>query len=198
MASKSNMNLSDAPIDETARQAELSPEGESACAAGGSAAIVLARLQEQGLVADAVAFLAHALPKREAVWWGLLCIWDVRRPAASASEERAYRALVRWLQEPSEEHRRDVEAAGKALHRSNLAAHLARAAFVSGGSVLAPGAGSAPPKPHLTALLVRKILNVAATLAAPLDPELRLTSFLRVGLEIAEQKNRWTPDTPPK
>ena len=34
----------------------------------------LARLTETGMAEDAVRFLAHALPKREAVWWACQCI----------------------------------------------------------------------------------------------------------------------------
>lgn len=185
--------LIDAPVLDIAKLAKLSAAGQEICAGESQVDAALKRLEAAGLIADAVAFLAHALPKREVVWWGLLCLWDVRRPKVAAFEETIYRALVRWLRQPTEEHRRQVSAAGKAAGMTSLAGHLARAAFVSGGSMTRADLPKVLPPPHSTALIVRKILKAAAAKANPRNPEERLTTFLRVGLEIADEKNRWTP-----
>lgn len=185
--------LVEAPVKEIVAQAELSAAGQEACAAETKADSALARLEERECIGDAVAFLAHALPKREAVWWALLCLWDVQRPEASARDEAVYRALVRWLRQPSEESRRQVETAGKAAGVKSLAGNLARAAFLSGGSMSRAGLPKVMPAPHQTAVIVRKILRAASTRANPLKSNARLKMFLCIGRQVAEEKNRWTP-----
>ena len=64
------------------------------------------RLVDQECYPDAIRFLAHALPKRQAVWWGSLCLWHVYRPAPPAAVADILQAAVRWVQEPMEERRR--------------------------------------------------------------------------------------------
>src|SRR5947209_13528677 len=54
-------------------------------------------------------FLAHWLPKREAIWWGCLCTWHVARPLTVEAQRTAMRAVVQWVQEPTEPRRRAVE-----------------------------------------------------------------------------------------
>src|ERR1700693_4596004 len=53
----------------------------------------------------AISFVAHALPQREAVWWGCLCLRHVRPAPLPAAEEAACRAAVQWVLEPTEKNR---------------------------------------------------------------------------------------------
>jgi hypothetical protein len=61
-------------------------------------------LLEQDQLADARRILAHALPKRRALWWGTLCLQDALRPTETSETaellricNRRYR-LPRWPQ----------------------------------------------------------------------------------------------------
>src|SRR5260370_35633567 len=67
-------------------------------------------LRERRLYADAFRFLAHALPKRVAVWWGCLCVWAVNREEPQGKFEAVLQPPVRWVLAPKEEAR---PAAGK-------------------------------------------------------------------------------------
>src|ERR1700751_2754793 len=58
-------------------------------------------LVEKNLFADAVRFLAHALPKREAVWWGWVC---ARRadPDPTPVTKAALAATEAWIAQPTD------------------------------------------------------------------------------------------------
>src|SRR5690606_25846941 len=109
---------------------------------------------------DAIAFLARALPKREAVWWACMCArvtappaeeaaspeGDVAGPAAAGrGPARALAAAEAWVYKPSEENRRECEAAAHAAQFDSPESWAAIAAFWSGGSVAPPGGPVVPP-----------------------------------------------------
>src|SRR5262249_61133554 len=99
---------------EIANQADLGDEARGLLRDDLTADAYVARLRERGLWADAIRFLAHRLPKREAVWWGCLCAWKVSRPNPPEKEAAGLQAAVRWVREPTEDNRRTAEAAGTA------------------------------------------------------------------------------------
>src|SRR5262245_36694002 len=53
----------------------------------------------------AVDFLAHALPPREAIWWGCLCLQAVSGSGLSPMEAAAWKAAVAWVLDPTEQTR---------------------------------------------------------------------------------------------
>src|SRR4051794_31659597 len=61
----------------------------------------LERLIEGQHYTDAVRFLAHALPKREAVWWACLCVRCVAGADPIPAVEEALQAAERWAADPS-------------------------------------------------------------------------------------------------
>src|SRR4051794_21799720 len=63
-------------------------------------------LIEKEEVPDAVGFLAHALPKREAVWWACLCARSVAGEKPAAPISAALDAAEAWVADPVEENRR--------------------------------------------------------------------------------------------
>ena len=74
-------------------------------------------LLDERHVPDAVDFLVYALPKREAVWWGCLCVERFLDVAVLREERRqASRSVMRWVMEPNEEHRRATQEAGFDAH----------------------------------------------------------------------------------
>src|SRR6516164_5305033 len=56
-------------------------------------------LIDRRLFKDATSFLAHALPKREAVWWAVLCVREVVGPAPPDLVAAALRAAEAWVQD---------------------------------------------------------------------------------------------------
>src|ERR1035437_1844565 len=98
----------------------------------------LALLIDKALFADAVRFLAHALPKREAVWWGWFCARRAAGQNPLPKIKAALDAAEKWIAQPNEEKRRDAMAAAQVAGFGTAAGCAALAAFLSGGSLAPP------------------------------------------------------------
>ena len=84
---------------------------------------------------SAIVFLAHLLPRREAVWWARQCVGTILGPS---SDDDALRAAEAWVRAPEEENRRAALAIGGAADQAFPTTWLALAAAWSGGSMTAP------------------------------------------------------------
>lgn len=147
-------------------------------------------LHDKGFYKDAVRLLAYLLPKREAVWWGSLCVWQVGRPRPPKETDAALQAAVTWVLDPSEPHRQAAQKAGD-LAKGTPAGQLALAAAWSGGSMTPPELPAAPPPPFLTNQLVAAVILDAANRGAPAKRSLRYLQFLQWGHDVADGKNLW-------
>jgi hypothetical protein len=83
-------------------------------------------LAEPGTYVEAFAFLAHALPQREAVWWGCLATRLVQGPRPPL-EEQALGAAALWVLNPLEAHGRLAEAAAAETPASAAVTAVCRA-----------------------------------------------------------------------
>jgi hypothetical protein len=152
----------------------------------------LDKLLSYALFVDATRFLSHALPPREAVWWGCLCLRLVCEPAQLPPEQAAaLQAVVQWVVHPEEKRRREAEAAGKKATLSNAAGCLATGAFYSSGSLNPPELPPAPAKPYLTAKVVNGAVQLSAILRGPGKTREIQQQFMVLGLGVAMGKNRW-------
>lgn len=149
------------------------------------------QLVHQHCFADAVEFLARMLTKEQAIWWGCLCAWDAARPNPSPRSQAALQATLRWLQEPTEEHRRDAENAGEQAGMQTPAGAVAKAVAFARGSMSEPGLPEVEPPADLTAATIAAAVRAcAAALTASGEPE-SYRQLLRFGLEVASGRNRW-------
>jgi hypothetical protein len=140
------------------------------------------------LADDAIRFLASALPKREAVFWGILCVKHaIAKPAPEAA--KAIAAAEAWVKDQSESTRRAAESAAEAAGYSTPAGCLAAASFWSGGSIAPPHLAPVPPKDELTASAVAGAI-LLASIAAPGGPELAKAKFVSLGADVASGKVR--------
>ena len=58
---------------------------------------------------SAVVFLAHALPKRESVWWSCICSKVAVSDKTSKENLEALKVAEQWVYSPTEENRRLAE-----------------------------------------------------------------------------------------
>jgi len=140
---------------------------------------------------DAVRFLAHALPKREAVWWGWVC---ARRSAGQEAPEKIKLSLAateRWIAQPTEEHRRSAMEAAQTADLSTAAGCAGLAAFFSGGSLAPPSAPVVPPGEYLTAKAVSGAVIFAAVAVEPEKSAEKFHAFLSQGLEVVTRIKLW-------
>jgi hypothetical protein len=154
---------------------------------------LVAVLMEKSLFPDAVRFIAHALPKREAVWWGWV---SARRSAGDNPPPKikgALDATERWIAQPSEDNRRLAMAAAQKADLGTAAGCVGLAAFFSGGSLGPPEAPPVPPGEFLTAKAVAGAVIFAALAQQPeLAPE-RFRSFVAQGVEVTNRVKIWEP-----
>ena len=151
----------------------------------------VALLMEKALFPDAVRFVAHALPKREAVWWGWVC---ARRAAGENPPPKIKAALdttERWIAQPNEDNRRLAMAAAEKAELGTAAGCAGLAAFFSGGSLAPPDAPPVPPGEFLAAKAVAGAVIFAAVAKEPEKAPEKFRSFVAQGVEVTTRLKLW-------
>ena len=171
--------------------ARLGEEARGLLAEGMTSRQYLDQLIERQLNADAVQFLAHALPKREAVWWAGLCVGEILGPEPPPAAIAALDAAKAWVIDPKDEKRRATFPAAEAADVGTPAGCTAAAAYFSGGSLAPANLPAVAPAEHLTAHLVASALTLAAVIQEPEKAAEKYASFLRIGLEVASGQQAW-------
>ena len=116
---------------------------------------------------EVVTLLCHALPAREAIWWGCLCVRMVSnsaRNALPADQQQALEAAECWVQEPTEANRRIAEVRAKKAELECAAGWLAQSVFWSGGSITPVDAPASPAPDYLYSHAVAGAICLAAVL----------------------------------
>ncbi len=139
---------------------------------------------------DAVRFLAHALAKREAVWWACLCARSVAGTSPPPKIAAALRAAETWAADPSEDNRRAAMPAAESAEFGTPAGCAAAAAFWSGGSLGPPNVPVIPPGEYLTAHGVAGAVMLAAV-TEPAKAADKHRQFLALGIAVANGGHRW-------
>ncbi|UTM57063.1 Twin-arginine translocation pathway signal [Photobacterium sp. CCB-ST2H9] len=141
----------------------------------------------QEMFADAVTFLAHALPVRECIWWAACCA--ATRSDWNEHEANAVRAAKAWVHTPDETSRRYAEQMAELAGLESGAGWAAQSAFWSGGSMTSPKDPVVPPPPYLYAQAVAGCINLSAVLPDGEDAKQRYRDFIDMGLNIAAGGN---------
>lgn len=142
--------------------AAIDPEGDVAEASGVPPAEWFARLRAAGRTFEAVAFIAHALPRYECV------AWAARALVEGGVLDRAdpfVTATLRWIDAPEDALRRAAGQLADESGRSNAGEMLCRAVFYSGGSIAPDDLPPVQPPPHVCARMAAgAVLTGAYTL----------------------------------
>ena len=128
----------------------------------------LNQLLDEGLIVDALRFVAAWLPKPAAVAWAGQCVRFLCESGLKPIDQSALAAGEAWAAEPNEERRRQAETAAAATKYDGPAGWVAKAAFWAEGSVTPAGLPEVPPPPHLTATAVTSALLIAVGRNHPL------------------------------
>lgn len=172
----------------------LKPAAESLLEEGLSPQAYFERLLATGYLAEARRILAHAMPKRRALWWACLCAQDAYRNELPEPVARAVGAVTRFVQDPSEANRREAERVGRELPGSRLEGCLAMAAFLSEGNISLPHLPVVQPKPHVTGRLVGVCVYLASVIRSAAHYKQHLHRYLDMGVDIARGMNLWDED----
>jgi hypothetical protein len=173
--------------------AELSPESIALLAGDVAVPAFVKRLLEEQNFADAVAFLAHALPSREGVWWAWLCARDAAGQTPPPAVSRSLDAIRTWIAEPTDAHRRSALDVAQPAGFTTPVGCAALAVFLTGDTLGPATAPAAPPGEFAAAKAIAGSVHLAAVVDPNADVPAGYTEFVERGLELAERIQLWGP-----
>jgi len=118
---------------------------------------------------DAIDFMAHALPAREGIWWGCLCMRHALGDKLAPPDRDAATAAVHWVIEPNTKTRAAARTSAAACGSMSIAGALA----------IAAGESSAP------AQSIARAVKIAA-IKDPANISRVQRSYVELAMQIAE------------
>lgn len=153
---------------------------------GMSPVAFLDKLVEEDRLKEASRFLAHALPKREAVWWACLCAREALPEGGDETAEGLLKLAESWVRKPTDENRHSAMAAAEAAGFDSPASWAAVAAFWSGESLAPAELPPVAPSDELTGTAVAAATMLAAFAGDPATSADRFRQFLKNGMDVAQ------------
>jgi uncharacterized protein DUF6931 len=146
----------------------------------------VAALIENKRHVDAIDFLAHALPVREGIWWGCLCMQHSMGDNKPPPDKAAATAAVEWLMRPSEENRAAAKALALTADPVSPAGALAMAVSLTGGSIYPPELPFKAPPPFASEKAVARAVKLASIKCAPAKIAKTQRSYVELAIQVAE------------
>jgi hypothetical protein len=188
-------------LSEVCEASGLSEEAQALLAEDMAGKAYVDLLVEHEHYPDAVRFLAHALPRREAVWWAWV---SARRSAGddpAAEIREVFEATEAWIKEPTDQNRRLAMEKAEAADFATAAGCAGLAAFLSGDSLAPPDMDPVPPGEYMAANAIAGAIVLAAVSSEPESANEKFQGFVEQGLAVADKIELWTPadatDAPP-
>ena len=145
----------------------------------------LQALEQAELFTEAARLSAHALPRREAVWWACMCARHTSPAAMPPADQRALEDAEAWVFKGEDALRRRAFEHAQESNFASPEAWAGVAAFWSGDSMAPLGQANVPPAPHLAGTAVAGSVLLAAV-RDPVDRRAaRLRRFLASARDIA-------------
>jgi hypothetical protein len=145
---------------------------------------------------EASRLIAHAMPRREAVWWACMCARHTRPDDILAGDIAALEAAELWVRKPTDENRRAAFAVAQESGFRTAEAWACVAAFWSGDSMAPLGQPVVPPAPNLTGMAVAGSVALASVRGRPALQITRMKAFLDSARDIANGgTGRLEPET---
>ncbi len=149
------------------------------------------RLLAEGLNEDALSFLAYALPRREALWWGLRCVREVTPAQPKQEIGAAVAAADAWITQPSDARRRASLVAAEAATYGTPAGCIALAVFFSEGSMSPPDCPAVPVGEWFCARTVAAAVLLSSLAKGPDQIAGTARRFAEGGIEVANGRAPW-------
>ncbi len=164
---------------ELARKLTIAPTDDPAI-------IFLKKLSAMQKFEDAVAFCAHLLPRREAVWWGCGSVRSFL-PDAPQAQVAGLVAAETWVQRPNDENRLRALEIGTRDDNSDPLTWLALGAGWAGGMLSTVPNPPVPMPQYLTARAIRIAVLLGARHILALERPERMSACIAEGIRLAEQ-----------
>jgi|HubBroStandDraft_1064217.scaffolds.fasta_scaffold00073_12 hypothetical protein len=179
------VKLAGADPAELAERLKLDDEARALLAPDLTVDAYVGRLNGAGRYPAAMTVLAHALPKREAVWWACVAVRKAGPPIQGSPAAEALAGAETWVRRPTEENRRSAHQTAQRAGLDTPSAWAAMAAFWSGDNMAPPGAPTVTPGKALTGKAVAAAVMLAAVQREPQFAPDKFRAFTASALDIA-------------
>jgi len=150
-------------------------------------------LVQNGHSVDTIRLLAHALPRREAVWWAWSCASKVTGAEPDNEIQAALDATREWIADPTDEHGRDAMEKAEKADMGTPAGCAALAAFLSGNSLAPPELDPVEPGEFVGAKAVAGSIILAGVSREPEKAAEKYHAFIEAALDVADKVNLFQP-----
>jgi hypothetical protein len=181
--------LAQADLATVVQRATLPPEAEAPLRGCMDIETALDRLEAAGFMVEAVRVLAHALPKRESVWWACMCATATAPRDLPEPDQRAQQYAEQWVRRQTDDLRQAAMQFAETGGCLTAEAWTGIAAFWSGDSIALPGQPPLAPLPHQAGSAVAAAVSLAAARGDGKRYPERLKRFLGSGRDIASGGN---------
>lgn len=171
--------------------AELGDEAKALLDPGHSPQSFMQLLVDREHFPDAIRFLAHALPRREGIWWAWVCARGAAGQSPSPEVKAALDSVERWITQPTDANRRASFAAAEAATLATPAGCAALAVFFSGGSLGPTDTPPVPPGEFMTAKAITGAVMAAAVCSEPERAPEKYRAYIAHGLEVVKRLELW-------
>ena len=145
----------------------------------------LQRFLSEGHLPEARRMLAHAMTRRDAVWWAYLSAMEAcRHKPFTPGQEAGLDRVLAWLVSPTDAGRRACREAIRACGSTSIAGILCLAVWLSGGSVSPYPKRHIEPKPHVCAKLCAAVVYLSSVRFEPARWREHLRHFIGTGLAV--------------
>jgi hypothetical protein len=131
---------------------------------------------------DAILFISHLLPRREAVWWAAQC---VRALIGESPADEALRTAEAWVRTPEDDKRNAALLAANDSDRRKPTTWLAFAVGWSGGSMVPPDQTPMPPPAGACAMAASSAIMLAVAAGDPRAIMDRIGACAEAGVRFA-------------
>lgn len=164
---------------ELARKSTVAPTDDPAI-------VFLKNLSANHKFEEAVAFCAHLLPRREAVWWGCGSVRSFLQDIPQSRTPPLVAAEI-WVHNPTDANRLQALQIGTRSDDSDCLTWLALGAGWAGGMLSTVPNPPVPVPQYLTARAIRIAVLLALPHIAASDRPGRKSACIAEGLRLAEQ-----------
>ena len=185
MSSATLSKLHSAPLGEIVPRLALPAEAAAAIRPEHDVPAALDALEAGGFLVEATKLLAHALPRREAVWWACMCANHTTPKDLPELDAEAVKLAEEWVRKQTDPVRRSAFDLAQQANFGTPEAWAAVGAFWSGDSMAPVNQPPVPPTPHIAAAAVAGAVALSSVRVDPQRRHDRLRRFLASGREIA-------------
>jgi len=180
-------------FDEVLVASELSEEALALYATHQEPGVYVDILIQNKHYVDTIRLLAHALPKRETVWWAWACASKVAGEASAEVIQAALDATRDWIADPTDEHSRHAMEKAQEADIGTAAGCAALSAFLSGNSLAPPEVDPVVPGEFMGAKAVVGSVIMAAISQEPDKADEKYQAFIEAALDVAAKVNLFQP-----